>query len=251
MSLLVTKDLRKNFGDTKAVDGVDLTISEGEFVSLIGANGAGKTTLVNLISGYFRPSGGKIFFLGHNINSWTRQQRVKGGIARSFQLVNLFDDLVARSNLAMAIFSREGKALRLSKLAEKDEQTQSEALEVLQLFGLRDKAELRAGELSHGERKLLDVAVAYCQRPKFLLLDEPTSGVSSQEKTQIMDTICDVVRADRITAAIVEHDMDVVFKYSRRIVAMHEGNIIADGSPQDIQNNRDVAENLLGGLAPQ
>ena len=246
MSLLQTANLRKSFGDTRAVDGIDLSIDKGEFISLIGANGAGKTTLVNLVSAYLKPDDGDILFQGQNINLWSPKRRIKAGIARSFQLVNLFDDLSARENVSMSLFSRDEKSGRISSMADKDIEVRNEAQDVLHQFGLKEKSEITAGELSHGERKLLDVAVAYALRPTLLFLDEPTSGVSSRDKNQIMDTISSVVRRGGITAAIVEHDMDVVFKYSERIIAMHEGMIIADGSPDEIRNNESVIYNLIG-----
>ena len=246
MSLLRTQNLKKHFGDTRAVDDVDFTVSEGELVSLVGANGAGKTTLVNLISAYLQPDSGHIFFQDQDITSLPVAQRIKAGIARSFQLVNLFDDLSAFDNVALAIFSREGKTRKLFALAENDNDVTQEALDVLQQFGLEGKRETPAGDLAQGERKLLDVAVAHALRPKLLFLDEPTSGVSTRDKVQIMDTIAAVVRAGKITAVIIEHDMDVVFKYSDRIVVMHDGRILADGPPEEIRQNNEVSTILLG-----
>ncbi|MFQ5935860.1 MAG: ABC transporter ATP-binding protein [Acidiferrobacterales bacterium] len=249
MSLLRTQKLKKHFGDTRAVDGVDFIVSEGEFLSLVGANGAGKTTLVNLISAYLQPDSGQIFFEDHDITSLPVADRIKAGIARSFQLVNLFDDLSAFDNVALAIFSREGKTHNLFALADRDGDVAQETEEVLREFGLDSKRNTVAGDLAQGERKLLDVAVAHALRPKLLFLDEPTSGVSTRDKAQIMDTISSVVRAGKITAVIIEHDMDVVFKYSDRIVVMHEGSVLADGTPEEIRQNSDVATILLGAPA--
>jgi branched-chain amino acid transport system ATP-binding protein len=246
VSLLRTQKLEKHFGDTHAVDGVNFTVSEGEFVSLVGANGAGKTTLVNLISAYLQPDSGQIFFQERDITYMPVHERIKAGIARSFQLVNLFDDLSAFDNVALAIFARQGKTRNLFALAEKDSGVTQEALEVLREFGLAGKRDVLAGGLAQGERKLLDVAVAHALRPKLLFLDEPTSGVSTRDKAQIMDTVSSVVRAGKITAVIIEHDMDVVFKYSDRIVVMQDGSILADGSPDEIRQNNEVAAMLLG-----
>ena len=246
MALLQATNLKKSFGDTRAVDGVDLRIDEGEFISLIGANGAGKTTLVNLISAYLQPDEGEILFQGQNISFWSPKQRIKAGIARSFQLVSLFDDLSTRENVAMSLFARDGKSGRIASLADNDSEVKYESQAVLHQFGLEGKSEIAAGELSHGERKLLDVAVAYALHPTLLFLDEPTSGVSSRDKNQIMDTITSVVRSGKITAAIVEHDMVVVFKYSDRVIAMHEGAIIADGTPDEVRKNEKVVDNLIG-----
>jgi branched-chain amino acid transport system ATP-binding protein len=160
--------------------------------------------------------------------------------------VNLFDDLSVLDNVALAIFAREGKTKRIFSLAERDTAVTQEATELLGQFGLDGKAEGLAGGLAQGERKLLDVAVAYALRPKLLFLDEPTSGVSTREKAQIMDTVSSVVRGGGITAVVIEHDMDVVFKYSDRVVVMHEGRFLADGPPEAIRQNRDVATYLLG-----
>src|SRR3990170_4987560 len=192
MSLLETQSLTKYFGDTHAVDGVDFTVQQGELLALIGSNGAGKTTLVNLISGLFRPDSGRIVFQGTDVTSQSVYGRIRAGIARSFQLVNLFDQLTTLDNVALAIFSREGKTRRLFALADHDSAVGDEAIEVLRQFGLEGKARMVAGGLSQGERKLLDVAVAYALRPKLLFLDEPTSGVSTREKAPIMDIITSI-----------------------------------------------------------
>ena len=246
MSLLVTKDLVKWFGDTHAVDHVDFSVKPSEVLALIGSNGAGKTTLVNLISGLIRPDGGRILFRDRDVTHQSVHGRIKAGIARSFQLVNLFDQLSALDNVALTIFSREGKTTHLATFASADSAVWDEASEILRLFGLEAKARMLAGGVSQGERKLLDVAVAYALRPKLLFLDEPTSGVSTREKAPIMDTITSVVRSTGISAAIIEHDMDVVFNYSDRIVAMHQGTILADGTPDEIRRNETVITTLIG-----
>jgi len=246
MSLLRTEKLHKSFGDTHAVDHVDFLVEQGEVLSLIGSNGAGKTTLVNLISGLLPPDSGKIFFQERDITFLSVYDRIKAGMARSFQLVNLFDQLTTLDNIALAIFARQGKMRQLTTLAENDDAVTHEALDVLDAFGLQERWDMLAAGLAQGERKLLDVAVAYALRPRLLFLDEPTSGVSTRDKAKIMDTITAVVRAGQITAVIIEHDMDVVFTYSDRIVVMHEGAILADGTPDAIRANDEVATTLLG-----
>jgi branched-chain amino acid transport system ATP-binding protein len=173
-------------------------------------------------------------------------QRIRAGIARSFQIVNLFDGLSVYDNIALSVFSRDRKTVRIASLADHDVDVYRETMEVLAQFGLLDKSTFLAGGLAQGERKLLDVAVAYALRPKLLFLDEPTSGVSTRDKTQIMDTVSSVVRAGHVTAVVIEHDMDVVFRYSDRIVMMHEGRFLADGTPEQIRANKDVANILLG-----
>jgi branched-chain amino acid transport system ATP-binding protein len=250
MALLQTVDLKRYFGDTRAVDNVNLSIEEGEFVSLVGPNGAGKTSLINVISAMLRPDSGKILFKGDDITRTSITERVKAGIARSFQIVNLFDDLSAFDNVALAIFSRDGKTTHLASLAHLDHAVTSEADAILDQFGLLSKRDDNARDLAQGERKLLDVALAYALKPKLLFLDEPTSGVSTRDKGQIMDTIASVVRGEGITAVIVEHDMDVVFKYSDRIIVMAQGAILAQGTPDEIRANEQVAMVLLGTTGP-
>jgi branched-chain amino acid transport system ATP-binding protein len=244
--LLKTVDLRKQFGETKACDGLNFIVHKGEFLSLVGSNGAGKTTLVNLISAHLQPDSGRILFEDRDITFMTVTERIRAGIARSFQIVSLFDALSVFDNVSLSVFSREGKAVRMASLADHDQDVRRESLEVLGQFGLASKASVMAGDLAQGERKLLDVAVAYALHPRLLFLDEPTSGVSSHEKGQIMDTVSSVVRGGQVTAVVIEHDMDVVFRYSDRIVMMHEGAFLADGTPDEIRANQDVASILLG-----
>ena len=246
MSLLTTQTLTKSFGDNRAVDAVNFNVNQGEVLALIGSNGAGKTTLVNLVSGLLRPDSGQIIFEDHDVTRQSSYERIKVGIARSFQIVNLFDHLTCADNVALSIFSREGKTLKLATLASRDRAVWQEAHEVLHRFGLDRTARVLAGEISHGERKLLDVAVAYALKPKLLFLDEPTSGVSTREKAPIMDIVSSIVRAGGITIVIIEHDMDIVFRYSERIVVMHQGAVLADGTPDEIRRNDAVTTTLIG-----
>ena len=246
MSLLATQALAISFGENRAVDAVDFNVRPGEVLALIGSNGAGKTTLVNLVSGLMRPDSGKIIFEGKDVTRQSSYDRIKAGIARSFQIVSLFDQLTCADNVALPIFSREGKTRQLATLASRDSAVWEEAHEVLRQFGLDRKAAVPAGTISHGERKLLDVAVAYALRPKLLFLDEPTSGVSTREKAPIMDIVSAIVRSGGITVVIIEHDMDIVFRYSERIVVMHQGSILADGTPDEIRRNDAVTTTLIG-----
>jgi len=246
MSYLVTEKLTKYFGDTHAVDKVDFVIGEGEVVALIGSNGAGKTSLVNLISGLLQPDSGRIVFRGEDVTRQPVQDRIKAGIARSFQIVNLFDELTVVDNVALSIFAREGKTRWFFTLADHYGAIWEEAHDILRQFGLDLKATQLAGGISQGERKLLDVAVAYALKPQLLFLDEPTSGVSTREKAPIMDVISSIVRSQRITAVVIEHDMDIIFKYSDRIVVMHQGLILASGSPEEIRSNESVKDAVFG-----
>ena len=246
VALLETVGLSKRIGALRAVDAVDFRVDKGEFLSLVGSNGAGKTTLVNLISAQLMPDEGRILFEGRDITAASVAERIRAGIARSFQLVNLFDGLSVLDNVALSIFTRDAKARRLWSLADSDREVAAEATDVLRLFGLDRKRSLLAGGLAQGERKLLDVAIAYALKPKILFLDEPTSGVGTRDKAQIMDTVAAVVRGGHGTAVVIEHDMDIVFTYSDRVVVMHEGAMLADGAPAAIRANPDVAAVLLG-----
>ena len=246
MNLLETKELSKSFGETHAVDKVDFQIQEGEVLSLIGSNGAGKTSMVNLISGLLHPDSGRIVFRGQDITTLPVHGRIKAGIARSFQIVNLFDELTLLDNVALSIFSRKGMTRRLFPLADRHPEVWNEALDILRQFGLDTKRSQLAGVISQGERKLLDVAVAYALKPQLLFLDEPTSGVSTREKAPIMDVISAIVRSHKITAVVIEHDMDIIFKYSDRIVVMHQGKVLASGSPEEIRRNETVKDAVFG-----
>jgi len=246
LNLLETTKLTKYFGDTHAVDAVDFRVGEGEVLALIGSNGAGKTSLVNLISGLFQPDSGQIRLRGADVTSLSVHERIKAGIARSFQIVNLFDQLTMLDNVALSIFARQDMTRYFWSLADRFDAVWQEALEILRQFGLERTRAIVAGGISQGERKLLDVAVAYALRPRLLFLDEPTSGVSTRDKAQIMNIVTSVVRSQGITAVIIEHDMDIVFKYSDRIVVMHDGKILADGTQEEIRRNDSVTRTLIG-----
>ena len=246
MSLLETEKLTKFFGDTHAVDKVDFTIGEGEVLALIGSNGAGKTTLVNLISGLIEPDSGRILFRGEDVTHQSVAGRIQAGIARSFQIVNLFDELTVLDNVALSVFSREGLTRYFWSLADRHHVVWQEALEILRQFGLEEKSSALAGGISQGERKLLDVAVAYALKPRLLFLDEPTSGVSTREKAPIMDVISSIVRSQKISAVVIEHDMDIIFKYSDRIVVMNQGVILASGILEEIQRDEKVRQAIFG-----
>src|SRR5258707_10643566 len=188
MPLLKTVNLRKQFGETRACDGVNFVVNKGEFLSLVGSNGAGKTTLVNLISAHLQPDSGQILLEDRDITFTTVTDRIKAGIVRSFQIVNLFDGLSVFDNVALSIFSRDGKAVRMAALADHDYDVRREAIEVLGEFGLTNKIEVPAGGLPQGERKLLDVAVAHAPRPRPLFFGEPPRGRGTPRKTQNTET---------------------------------------------------------------
>jgi branched-chain amino acid transport system ATP-binding protein len=242
--ILYTKNLVKHFGEVKAVENVNLSIKEGIITSLVGPNGAGKTTLINIISGAILPDSGKIFFHEKDITNFPPYKRARMGIGRSFQIPALYNNLTVLDNIRVAIISYLGKANKLFHKVDKEINERTE--EILKIFNLQEKKNLLAQDLSHGDRKLLDVAIAFALDPKLVLLDEPTSGVSTSEKREIINTIYNVIKGKKVTALIVEHDMDVVFSYSDEIIVMHEGEIIAKGEPSQIKGDKNVERILLG-----
>jgi len=225
MSLEVER-VSKKFGGIKALDNVSLKVSKGEIISIVGPNGSGKTTLINVISGVLMPDEGRIKLDGRDITRTSPEKRALMGISRSFQLPQLFGDLTVLENARIAISS-----LRPSFLKRPDEKLVEEILEMFNLWELREK---RIGELSEGYRKLFDVAIAFVRKPSVLLLDEPTSSVSSSDKKWIMDIVMNAVRKMGATTIFVEHDLDVVREYSERIVVMENGRIVDVMKPGEL-----------------
>ena len=231
-------------GPAQVLRGISLAVNEDEVVCLVGRNGAGRATIIESITGLLPIRSGTIRFRNADITRLPPHKRAKRGIGYAPEDTGVFPELTVDENLLISRWLSE--TAKIAALAASDTEVRRETREVLAEFGLAAKRELLAGELAQGERKLLDVAVAYTLRPKLLFLDEPTSGVSSAEKTQIMDTVSSVVRSGAVTAVVIEHDMDVVFRYSDRIVMMHEGALLADGPPEAIRANQTVASILLG-----
>jgi branched-chain amino acid transport system ATP-binding protein len=244
--MLVVKNLTKHFGGFTAVDDVNLEITEGEVISIIGTNGAGKTTLVNMISGYLKPDSGTIQFFDKDITYASPYIRIKLGIGRSFQLIQLFENSTALENVRTALFSKYGMIRRGLLPADRYTSVTEEATEILRNFNLLDKKDLTPKALSEGDMKILDVAIAFALKSRLLLLDEPTSGVATQDKFKVMDSIVSVIRKERISTLIIEHDMDIVSGYSDRVVVMHEGKIMAEGKPAEVMENKEVKATLFG-----
>lgn len=245
--ILEAHEIKRFYGGFCALDGVSLSIREGEFVSIIGPNGAGKTTLINVLTGFLRPDAGRVLFEGQDIAGKSPEDLTRLGIARSFQLVHVFAGLTVRETIQVAVISRLGRGTRwLGRLAA-DREVHEEAQEVAELFGLTPLLDQRSSGLPQGAKKLLDVASAFALRPRIILLDEPTSGVSTADKNRIMRTMVDAAQKMGIKTILqVEHDMDIVFSYSDRIVAVHQGRILADGPPEDLQSNEDVICTVVG-----
>lgn len=249
--MLQAENVHVRYGDFPALNGVSLTIQAGEFVSVIGPNGAGKTTLINVLTGLGRPSQGTVRFKGRDIRGIGPVQLARLGMARSFQLVNIFPELSVRECLEAAIVSRTGRGRRLFASLAADREVHEEALRVAELFGLQDKLQVRAGNLPQGDKKLLDVASAFALHPEFILLDEPTSGVSTRDKHTVMETLVEAAQRIGIRSIIqVEHDMDIVFSYSDRIVALYQGRVLADAAPAEIRANEQVVSMVVGRRRP-
>jgi branched-chain amino acid transport system ATP-binding protein len=245
--LLEAVGVSKRYGDFVALDGVSLTIDAGQFVSIVGPNGAGKTTLVNVLTGLLRPNGGTVRFQGRDIAGIGPVRLAALGMARSFQLVNIFPGLTVAETLAVAVVSQLGRGGRLWASLARDTEVQARAAAVADLFGLAPKLGLAARALSQGDKKLLDVASAFALAPQIILLDEPTSGVSTRDKTAIMETLVTAARQTGIKAIIqVEHDMDIVFAYSDRIIALHQGRVLADATPDGIRQDAEVVATVIG-----
>ena len=246
-TILAASDLRKSYGDFVALDGVSFQVRAEEFVSIIGPNGAGKTTLINVLTGLLRPNTGKVFFKDREITGIGPQRLAKLGIARSFQLVNIFPEFTVDEFLQVAIFSRQGTGTHFFTSRGRDHEVRSQAEELAALFGLEKKRDVQAKNLPQGDKKLLDVASAFALRPEVILLDEPTSGVSTGDKNMIMEILLSASKKMGIQSIIqVEHDMDLVFSFSDRIIALHQGRILADSTPDEISRNEEVVCTMLG-----
>ena len=250
-ALLEADGVSKHYGPFRALDRVSLTVGEGEFVSIIGPNGAGKTTLVNVLTGVTPPSGGAVRFKGRDIAGLGRARLARLGMARSFQLVNIFPGLTVEETIATAVVSRLGRASRLFARLGADPEVREEVREVAALFNLSEHLGRPARTLPQGDKKLLDVASAFALRPEVILLDEPTSGVGTRDKHAIMETLVAAASRIGIRAIIqVEHDMDIVFGYSARIVALHEGRVLADGPPDAIRGDAHLVATVIGARRP-
>jgi branched-chain amino acid transport system ATP-binding protein len=232
--VLAAHGLNKSFGAVRAAADISLSFDADSVVSLIGANGAGKTTFLNMVTGYLRPDSGRIQFAGRDIVGLSPRRIANLGISRSFQIPQLFQSMSVRENLLVAE----------SIAAADDPQKATDA--ALERFGLGDYAARKAGLLPEGVRKLLDVAMALSSRSKLLLLDEPTSGVSADEKFAIMDVVMGAARAAGVTVIFVEHDMDIVARFAGRVVAFYDGGIIADGPPDTVLRAADVRRYVIG-----
>ena len=245
--ILSATNISKYYGEFCALEGVSFEINDGEFVSIIGPNGAGKTTLINVLTGLLKPNTGKFFFRDKEITGIGPEKLSKLGVARSFQLVNIFPTFTVLDFLRVSILSRKGKGTNFYSHLSRDKEVNGEAEEVSRLFGLDGKQEVQAKNLPQGDKKLLDIASAFALHPEVILLDEPTSGVSTSDKNKIMEILVAASKKIGIKSIIqVEHDMDIVFSYSDRIIALQQGKILADSTPNEIEKNEEVVCSVLG-----
>jgi branched-chain amino acid transport system ATP-binding protein len=244
--LLRVEGLRKCFGELLAVDGVDLNLEAGVLTSIIGPNGAGKTTLINLLTGSISPDSGKVFFRGVDITKMPTDKRVRRGICRSFQVMNIFHRLTVFKNVQLPVLSVLNKTLKPFSRLDDHRDAVAEVEEILKEVGLWEQKDLLAGQLSHGHQRLLEMSMAIAAKPELCLLDEPTSGMNPVEKVEVLELIKRLSATRKATFLIVEHDMDVVFSLSARIVVMNRGSIIADGEPAQIRENQEVKDAYLG-----
>jgi branched-chain amino acid transport system ATP-binding protein len=246
--MIRTNNLSKKFGKLTAVDNISIKLCEesDELTFLVGPNGAGKSTLTNLLTGRYIPTDGEIYLDSENITSASPRERIQVGLARSFQLTRVFDDMTAKDNIRTVLFTQNKKSLGLFKSQDAYDKINNRADELLSQFNIMNKKDILAKNLSHGDRKLLDVAMALALEPKYLLLDEPTSGVGAGQTEELIETIVSASRKHGIRSIIVEHDMEIVTDYADQVVALHNGSILANGGPEILEADDELRRILLG-----
>jgi branched-chain amino acid transport system ATP-binding protein len=243
---LLVRGLSKSFGGFKAVSGVDLRVEPGHVHSLIGPNGAGKTTAFNCISGFFKPDAGEILLNGRDVAGWGSHDLVAAGMARTFQVTKVFGELTVLENVALAVRSKAGKNYQMWRAADAYPSIRSDALQILERLGLADRIDTMADHLAHGEKRVLEIAIALALRPRMLLLDEPTAGMSGGETERIALLIRSLT--DQATVFLVEHDMHIVLGISDSVTVMTQGSVIASGTPAEISRDARVQDAYLGAV---
>ena len=244
--LLTTRKLSNHFGMVCTARELDLTFERGVLTSIIGPNGAGKSTLINLLSGHLPVQTGEIRFQGRDITRLPIHQRVRMGICRSFQIVNVFPELTVAQNVMIPVLARTGRAWRPFRSLSAESAAMGETKAMLEKVGLLGERDTPATALSHGDLRLLEVGVALAATPTLLFLDEPTAGMNPVERVRLLDNIRQLAREGRTTFVLVEHDMDVVFSLSERIIVLHRGEILCDGTPEAVRADAKVREVYLG-----
>jgi len=244
--LMEIQHLYKAFGRVITAEDINLRFDKGIITSIIGPNGAGKSTFINMITGSIPPDSGKIIFEGKDITNLPIHKRVEMGVCRSFQVVDVFPELTVFENVEIPVLAVQRRAWKMFGLVGRERSVHHEVMDVLAKVGLEENAMLTASALSHGDQRLLEVAIALAARPKLLFLDEPTAGMNPVERKKILATIRDLSQEERTTFVIVEHDMDIVFALSQRIIVLYHGEIISDGTPQETKANERVRQVYLG-----
>jgi branched-chain amino acid transport system ATP-binding protein len=243
--MLTVENLHKSFGGVNAMNGVSLHFDQGSLTAVIGPNGAGKTTFFNLITGAFRPDSGRVLLGDEDIAGLSAPEIVRRGVGRAFQIASIFASLTVREAILGAVDAHRRWHAKLGRrfpLAE----AKAHADEVMELVNLTSRANTVSGNLSHGDQKLLDVALALALEPRVLLLDEPTAGMGPEERWQMIETVHALWERKKMTLVFIEHDMDIVFKYAQTIRVLSYGTVLAEGGPDDIRRNPQVIEAYLG-----
>lgn len=242
--ILDVQGLCKAFGGLQATTEVNYKMGQGELSAIIGPNGAGKSTFFNLISGFHRPDKGNILFKGANITSWPPYRIARFGMSRAFQVSNIYPMLTTYQNVRQAILVQQRRTMDLFRRAE--HLASQETVQLLEVTGLNEHHNEVAGTMSQGDKKRLELALALAIKPDLLLLDEPTAGMSVEETHATMELVAGLNRDMGVTILFTEHDMPVVFGYARRLTVLHQGTLIADGSPQEVRDNEEVQRVYLG-----
>jgi branched-chain amino acid transport system ATP-binding protein len=245
-AIIRTEGLGKYFGEMAAVHEVTLTLQEGLFTSVIGPNGAGKTTLINLLSGYLLPDRGRIFFREKEITRLAPDKRVKIGISRSFQVMNIFPRMTVFQNILLPVLSRLNKTSSAFSSWRSQRDAVEDAERTLSEVWLQEEKNVPAGELSHGDQRLLELGIAVASNPQICFLDEPSSGMNPIERIKVLELVKKLSSERKTTFIIIEHDMDIVFALSDWVVVMNRGEILAQGKPGEIRENREVRDIYLG-----
>ncbi len=243
--ILEARGLEKTFGAVVAAHNINIAMQPGEIVGVIGANGAGKTTFINMVTGYLKPSAGTVHFEGHDVTQLQPRDIVRRGLGRSFQIPQLFGTLTARENLLVALGIAAPGGISVTKRLRRAEMI-DQADAALARFDLHAYADTEAKSLPQGVRKVLDVAMATVSHPRLILLDEPTSAISAEEKFSVMATLMRALSASKVTVLFVEHDMDIVARHAQRVIAFYDGTVIADAPPEQALANDDVKRFVIG-----
>jgi branched-chain amino acid transport system ATP-binding protein len=242
--VLEVHKLAKSFGGVQAVNNLSFGLSEGQLLAMIGPNGAGKSTCFNLINGQLRPDSGSVVILGRKINGYQPRRVWKLGVGRTFQITSTFASMTVLENIKMAILSYHRRTRSLFSRVRKLYSDESMAL--LKLVGIEDQHDRACGVLAYGDLKRVELAVALANKPKLLLMDEPTAGMGPAERQSLMELTSDIVRTRNIGVLFTEHDMDVVFTHADRIIVLNRGELVAEGKPNEVRENSQVQEIYLG-----